>query len=392
RSPFSCSLTQGVCQKCYGSDLSKSEKIIKLGAAVGIIAAQSLGEPGTQLTMDTFHTGGVAGEEDIMQGLPKVKEILGNVAPPKPKQAILAQADGTISKILEDPENQQITIQQKSESGQEISYTFELEKKVKVKVGQMVKKGENLTTGKLFTRRMLGKVEITKPGDSNYLIGDFVDYQEFCQTNQSLKSAKKEPAQAKNLLLGLKQIAKYSPSLLASITFQETLKSLINYSIYQPVDYLQGPKESLIAGQLAPIWVGEGSNKTRYLPKPPKSNRIFRNPPIIDKGTSYEMKECEGCYCQMFADSSYDFCFDCSDCDKLCCGKDFNPNVGNCCACFGKKKGKPKLKRKPLTFTQKQRLHFEQIKRQMDDLIEEIKAKEDTNDLLTAKRIVDTKR
>jgi DNA-directed RNA polymerase subunit beta' len=104
---------------------------------------------------------------------------------------------------------------------------------------------------------MLNKVEITKLGDnSDYLIGDIVNYQEFCQTNQVLSSEKKEPAQAKNSILGLKQIAKYSPSFLASISFQETSKALINYSIFQPVDYLQGVKENLVAGQLAPIGPG----------------------------------------------------------------------------------------------------------------------------------------
>src|SRR6185436_5072613 len=103
---------------------------------------------------------------------------------------------------------------------------------------------------------MLNNVEITRLGDSNYLIGDIVNYQEFCQTNQDLNNKKKELAQAKNLVFGLKQIVKYSPSFLASISFQETLKTLINYSIFQPVDYLQGVKENLVAGQLAPIGPG----------------------------------------------------------------------------------------------------------------------------------------
>lgn len=154
RSPFTCSLVRGICQKCYGVDLSKNGKLVELGTAVGIIAAQSLGEPGTQLTMDTFHTGGVAGEEDIVQGLPKVKEILGNVLPPKQKQAVLAQADGIINEIIEDEKNQQTIIKQKSES-QELSYTFDLDKKVKVKVGQKIQAGKSLTTGKINLERLL---------------------------------------------------------------------------------------------------------------------------------------------------------------------------------------------------------------------------------------------
>ena len=119
---------------------------------------------------------------------------------------------------------------------------------------------------------MLNNVEITKPGDSNYLIGDIVNYQNFCQTNQGLSDKKKELAQGKNLVFGLKQIMKYSPSFLASISFQETLKALINYSIFQPIDYLQGAKENLVAGQLAPI--GSGLKERQRLAKKKESTRI----------------------------------------------------------------------------------------------------------------------
>jgi DNA-directed RNA polymerase subunit beta' len=147
-------LTRGICQKCYGCDLSKNQEIVELGTAVGIIAAQSLGEPGTQLTMQTFHTGGVAGEGDIVQGLPKVKEILGNVLPDKKKQAVLAQETGEIIEITEDKENQQITIKQKTES-QEFTYSFNSEKKVRAKVGQEVQKGKSLTAGKINLEKLL---------------------------------------------------------------------------------------------------------------------------------------------------------------------------------------------------------------------------------------------
>jgi DNA-directed RNA polymerase subunit beta' len=135
--------------------LSKNGEIIELGTAVGIIAAQSLGEPGTQLTMNTFHTGGVAGEEDIVQGLPKVKEILNNVLPPKQKQAILAQEDGKIDEVIKDEENQQTIIKQKTKSDQELSYVFDLGKKIKVKAGQTVQKGESLTAGKINLEKLL---------------------------------------------------------------------------------------------------------------------------------------------------------------------------------------------------------------------------------------------
>jgi len=155
RSPFACFSVQGICQKCYGLDLSKDKKIIELGTAVGVIAAQSLGEPGTQLTMRTFH-GGIAGEEDITQGLPKVKEIFGNILPSKKNQTELAQESGEISEIIENQEKQQITIKQKTSAGQEFSYQpFDIKKRVKVKVGQVVQKGESLTSGKISLNNLL---------------------------------------------------------------------------------------------------------------------------------------------------------------------------------------------------------------------------------------------
>lgn len=110
---------------------------------------------------------------------------------------------------------------------------------------------------------MLGNVEIIKPADSDYLAGDIVNYQEFYHTNQTLNAKQKELVKAKNLIFGLKQIVKYLPSFLAAISFQETSKSLINYSIFQPIDYLQGVKESVVAGQLAPI--GEGLEERKKL-------------------------------------------------------------------------------------------------------------------------------
>ena len=316
RSPFTCSLVQGICQKCYGLDLGKDKETVELGTAVGVIAAQSLGEPGTQLTMRTFHTGGVVGDEDITQGLPKVKEIFGKVLPNKKNQMILARESGEISEIIENQKKQQTIVKQKT-SEQEISYTFDIEKKLKVKVGQVVQKGESLTPGKinldnlleiagretcqnyikeeiwkvyynqgiiinekhieLFTRKMLGSVEVTHPGGSNYLIGDIVNYQEFYHTNQQIKEKNQnksknetlQPAQANFLVFNLKQVAKHSPSFLASISFQDTLKNLVNYSIFQPIDRLQGIKENLIVGQLAPI--GSGFEEYQELARKKKS-------------------------------------------------------------------------------------------------------------------------
>jgi len=286
---LNCELVESICQKCYGLDLSKVGEEVKIGAAVGIIAAQSLGEPGTQLTMRTFHGGGISGEEDITQGLPKVKQILDNIKPEKEQKAILAKKTGTITNIEKD------TIRQKDQTGKDIIYSLN-KKNVRVKQGDIVKKGDKITSGiidleeyleimgreicqnyikdeirdvysnqgidinekhiEIFARQMLSRVKIEDGGDSDYLSGDIANYQKVQKTNQLLIKNGKMPISFKNIISSLKDLASTPESFLAGISFQNTIKSLINYSLYNPVDYLKGAKESLIAGQLIPI--GEG--------------------------------------------------------------------------------------------------------------------------------------
>ena len=290
RSPLNCELVEGICQKCYGLDLSRPGETIALGEAVGIIAAQSLGEPGTQLTMRTFHTGGITGDEDITQGLPKVKQIFDNIKPKKEEKAILAKAAGEIISIEEK------IIKQKSHEEAEIIYSISEESSPKVNQGDKIQKGAKLTTGKIelaeyleimgrdicqdyikeeirkvyssqgidinekhieiFARQMLSRVEIIDSGDSDYLVGDIVNYQQVQKLNQSLTNQKKKLVSFKNIISSLKDLASHPDSFLAGISFQNTLKSLVHYSLYQPVDYLQGSKESLIAGQLVPVGTG----------------------------------------------------------------------------------------------------------------------------------------
>ena len=287
---MNCELLRGVCQKCYGADLSQREEMVSLGTAVGIIAAQSLGEPGTQLTMDTFHTGGIAGAEDIIRGLPKVKQIFDNIKPKKEEKAVLAQDTGKITIIDEK------IIKQTNLQGQEIVYSYSDKKKVLVQIGEEVSKGSKLVSGKVdleeylnvmgrelcqnyiqeeihqvyynqgidinekhievFARQMLSRVEITDGGDSDYLVGDVVDYQQVQKINHSFNATKKKPIKFKNIISSLKDLASYPSSFLSGISFQNTLKSLVNYSLFQPVDYLQSPKESLMAGQLIPVGSG----------------------------------------------------------------------------------------------------------------------------------------
>ncbi|CAG8670243.1 8059_t:CDS:1 [Ambispora gerdemannii] len=289
-SPLNCQLVEGICQKCYGLDLSKPGETVAMGTAVGVIAAQSLGEPGTQLTMRTFHRGGITGDEDITQGLPKVKQIFDNVKPNKEEKSILAKANGKIISIEEK------IIKQKSDEGKEIIYPLGKKKKVRINLGDMVKKGEKLTGGKIdleeyleivgrdkcqeyikeevrkvyddqgidinekhieiFARQMLSKTEIIDSGGSDYLTSEIVNYQQLVKVNKSLIDNKNPPISFKTIVSSLKDLASYPDSFLAGISFQNTLKSLVNYSLYQPVDYLRGCKENLIAGQLVPVGSG----------------------------------------------------------------------------------------------------------------------------------------
>lgn len=280
----------GICQKCYGSDLSRPGETIAMGAAIGIIAAQSLGEPGTQLTMQTFHTGGITKDEDITQGLPKVKQIFDNIKPKKEEKAILAKTTGEIINI------EGAVIKQRNKKGEEVIYPKDKEKTTQINQGDKIEKGEKIIAGKIdleeyleimgpdicqnyireeirrvysnqgidinekhieiFARQMLSRVEVTDSGDSNYLLGDIEIYQQIQKINQSLVANKKKPISFKRTISSLKDLASTPKSFLAGISFQNTLKSLINYSLYQPVDYLKGSKESLIAGQLVPVGTG----------------------------------------------------------------------------------------------------------------------------------------
>jgi DNA-directed RNA polymerase subunit beta' len=290
---LNCKLVDGLCQNCYGTDLSKPGKVVAIGSAVGIIAAQSLGEPGTQLTMNTFHSGGIAGDEDITQGLPKVKQIFDNVKPKKEEKSILAKVSGKVSKI--DFEERKI-VQISEENSEEIYYTIGNDKNIIVAEGDFVEKGKKMTSGKIdleeylevagrektqdfikeeikkvysyqgidindkhidiFARQMLSKVEITNGGDSEYLTEDVEIYQAIQNENEKLRSENKKVISYKNIVSSLKDLASQPKSFLAGISFQNTLKSLVNYSLYQPVDHLKGSKESLVAGQLIPV--GEG--------------------------------------------------------------------------------------------------------------------------------------
>ncbi len=301
RSLVTCQTRRGVCQKCYGKDLGRNE-LVNLGQAVGTIAAQAIGEPGTQLTMRTFHIGGVAGT-DITQGLPRVEEIF-EARNPK-AEAVLAETDGIIEDIVENKKQKIITLR-KSQTGkvkkiEEKDYAMPAVMNAKVAKGDLVTKGQVLSEGhldlkKLFkiagtealhryiicevqeiyqtqgegindkhieivVRQMLSRVKVADPGDTELLAGDIVEKAKFVEMNRIVKEKKGQEATGEQLVLGISKIALSTDSFLSAASFQETAKVLIDASTQGKIDYLRGLKENVILGKLIPA--GTGFEKRR---------------------------------------------------------------------------------------------------------------------------------
>lgn len=293
RSILTCKARYGVCAKCYGRNLATGKKV-EIGEAVGIIAAQSIGEPGTQLTMRTFHTGGVAGD-DITQGLPRVEELF---EARKPKgQALIAEADGVV-RIKEVKGRREISIVEGDEvkSSQQIPYGSRL----KVRDGDMVEAGDELTEGsvnphdllkvkgvrkvqlyllrevqrvyrlqgvnindkhiEVMIRQMLRKVKVEDPGDTDLLPGGTIDFFEFEEANRRAIAKGGKPGKAKTVLLGITKASLATDSFLSAASFQETTRVLTEAAIKGKVDPLMGLKENVIIGKLIPA----GTGMSRY--------------------------------------------------------------------------------------------------------------------------------
>ncbi len=288
RSALSCKSKQGVCAKCYGANMA-SGNIVKLGEAVGVIAAQSIGEPGTQLTMRTFHTGGVATADDITQGLPRVEELF-EVRRPK-GEAILSDIQGTVS---HDKDNRIITIT--SDIGDTKEYKYNYGQTVIVKSGDKVEAGTSLTKGSVYPqdmlrtrgvkgvqeylikevqsaycssgvhindkhteiiiRQMLKKVKIETQGDTNMLPGDMYDIFTYEENNEKTLQNGGRPATAKRTLLGITKASLAAESFLSAASFQETSRVLTSAAIKNKVDNLVGLKENVILGKLIPAGTG----------------------------------------------------------------------------------------------------------------------------------------
>ncbi|MDM8214244.1 DNA-directed RNA polymerase subunit beta' [Enterococcus hirae] len=291
RSVFTCNTKHGVCKHCYGRNLATGEEV-EVGEAVGTIAAQSIGEPGTQLTMRTFHTGGVAGD-DITQGLPRVQEIF-EARNPK-GQAVITEVTGDVVDITEDAATRQKEVTVKGETDTR-KYTVPFTARMKVAVGDVIHRGQPLTEGSInpkqllqvrdvisvenyllkevqrvyrmqgveigdkhievMVRQMLRKVRIMDPGDTNILPGTLMDIAEFKEQNYDTLVAGGIPATSRPVLLGITKASLETNSFLSAASFQETTRVLTDAAIRGKKDPLLGLKENVIIGKIIPAGTG----------------------------------------------------------------------------------------------------------------------------------------
>ena len=290
RTVLSCKSHIGVCAKCYGANMATGQPV-QVGEAVGIIAAQSIGEPGTQLTMRTFHTGGVAGG-DITQGLPRVEELF---EARKPKGLAIITEFGGVVDIKDTKKKREITITD-NETGNSKTYLIPYGSRIKVQDGQVLEAGDELTEGsvnphdilkikgvravqdymlqevqrvyrlqgveindkhvEMIVRQMLKKIKIEESGDSDVLPGVSMDVLDFNDMNEKLIAEGKKPAEGKQVMLGITKASLATDSFLSAASFQETTKVLTEAAINGKVDKLIGLKENVIIGKLIPAGTG----------------------------------------------------------------------------------------------------------------------------------------
>ena len=315
RTILTCRSHIGICSKCYGANMATGEAV-QVGEAVGIIAAQSIGEPGTQLTMRTFHTGGVAGD-DITQGLPRVEELF---EARKPKGLAIIAEFGGIASIRDTKKKREIVITN-PETGETKAYLIPYGSRIKVMDGALLEAGDELTEGsvnphdllkikgiravqdymlrevqrvyrlqgveindkhiEVIVRQMLKKVRIENNGDTDFLPGALVDVLEYEDMNEQLYADGKEPAEGKQVMLGITKAALATNSFLSAASFQETSKVLTEAAIKGKVDPLIGLKENVIIGKLIPA----GTGMRRY-----RNTRLSTDNDLMDT-IDFEMDE-----------------------------------------------------------------------------------------------------
>ncbi|MBE5860848.1 MAG: DNA-directed RNA polymerase subunit beta' [Butyrivibrio sp.] len=319
RTILTCRSHIGICAKCYGANMATGEPV-QVGETVGIIAAQSIGEPGTQLTMRTFHTGGVAGG-DITQGLPRVEELF---EARKPKGlAIISELDGTVE--IRDTKKKREVIVTNDETGESKAYLIPYGSRIKVQDNETIEAGDELTEGsvnphdllkikgikavqdyllrevqrvyrlqgvdicdkhiEVIVRQMLKKVRIEESGDTSFLPGTLVDVLDFEDDNERLINEGKKPAEGKQVILGITKAALATNSFLSAASFQETTKVLTDAAIKGKVDPLIGLKENVIIGKLIPA----GTGMKRYRNTALNTDANFKDPEkLILKKRAYD--------------------------------------------------------------------------------------------------------
>ncbi len=315
RSVLTCRAKCGVCSKCYGANLATASEA-NIGESVGIIAAQSIGEPGTQLTMRTFHTGGVAGD-DITQGLPRVEELF---EARKPKGlAIIVEIDGTVS--IQDNKKKREIVVTNDETGEAATYFIPFGSRICVHEGDVLKAGDELTEGsvnphdilkikgaaavhnyliqevqrvyrlqgvdiddrhiEVIVRQMMRKVKIEDAGDSKFLVGTMVDKNELYAVNEELEAEGKTPAAYVDVLMGITKASLATESFLSAASFQETTRVLTDAAIKGKIDPLIGLKENVIIGKLIPA--GTGLQRYRNVAVTPAQPIVESNEEIINE-------------------------------------------------------------------------------------------------------------
>jgi DNA-directed RNA polymerase subunit beta' len=328
RSPMNCKVARGVCQKCYGVDLTTGE-MVDVGEACGVIAAQAIGEPGTQLTMRTFHTGGVAtAGGDITMGLPRVEEVFETRQPKLP--ATISRVDGVVAEIAKDGQETVITIvpdvastvkQTAKAVKKETEYRVHPLRTILVKQGASVKKGDFLTDGsadleelylmggkeraqeyiiseitriyelqgvstgrkhlEIIVKQMFSRISVTTPGDTGMSAGDIVADFEFERLNRVAKEEGTEPAKGKQLLLGITEVSLTRASFLSAISFQNTPRKLAEAAVGGAVDRLVGLKENVIIGRLIPAGTGFSGSKKHAMIETMEAE-FAQNAPVVE--------------------------------------------------------------------------------------------------------------
>ena len=310
RSPMTCESKSGICKKCYGYDLTTMEEI-DLGEAVGTVAAQSLGEPSTQLTMNTKHAGGAAAAQgDITQGLPRVEELFDRRSPKNP--AVIARIDGVVSDIIESEKEKRIVLlpegSSKNSKKSDLEYRVPQSRKIIVKKGQSVKKGDLMTDGsadlqelfkyagkkrtqeyiineilkiyelqgisvsqkhlEVILKQMFSRRRVVSAGDTRLAVGQIVDVHLLEEENRLAKESGGVPAKAEEVITGITETALTRESWLSAVSFQNTTRKLTENAIKGAIDILKGLKENVIVGRLIPAGTGfKGSQKYEAMQK-----------------------------------------------------------------------------------------------------------------------------